>query len=52
MLDIVRGQRWGGGTKGENNWFRVTKGVKEEEKWMAKEKEEGVCGVKVEETDL
>lgn len=34
-------------------WFRVTRGVKEEEveKWMVKEGEEGVCGVKVEETD-
>jgi len=57
VLDIVRGK------KGENNWFwgeewegiehRVTKGVKEEEggKWMVWEREEGLCGVKVEETD-
>lgn len=32
----------------------MTKGVKEEEveKWMVKEREEGVCGVKVEERDL
>lgn len=44
----------GGGQKRENNWFRVTKGVKEEEveKWVMKEREEGVCGAKVEETDL
>lgn len=40
----------GGGRK---SCFRVTRGVKEEEveKWMVKEGEEGVCGVKVEETD-
>lgn len=39
----------GGGVGG---WFRVTRGVKEEEvKWMVMEGEEGVCGVKVEETD-
>lgn len=44
----------GGGQKRENNWFRMTKGVKEEEveKWVMKEREEGVCGAKVEEIDL
>lgn len=41
------------GGRGEGDWFRVTRGVKEEEveKWLVKEGEEGVYGVKVEETD-
>jgi len=63
VLDIARGQRWESGANRQNNCFsgedceriehRVTKGVKKEEVeiWVVKDRKEGVCGMKVEETD-